>query len=69
MTKKDVGEVLISAGALLLIAPLLMGILATFMYFISMVTFTTDTLIVVGIIGYIAIAIGLIIYGKELMCR
>jgi len=69
MTKKQVGEVLISAGALLLIAPVLMAILATFVYFISMIEFTMKSFIILGILVYIGISIGLMIYGKELMDR
>jgi hypothetical protein len=66
MSKKDVGECLIQIGTMLLVAPLFLSLIVSFLYLISEISFSTTSWIVFGCIAYVGTSIGLISYGKRL---
>ena len=67
MTRKEVGKSFMEIGTLLLVAPFLLILAGTFLYFISLIEFTILTLIIIGGLIYFIFSVGLILYGKKLM--
>ena len=67
MTQEEVGKLLVQFGSGLLALPCLLIFLILTLYFISLIEFTVVTLVIIGCLIYLAISIGLIIYGNKLM--